>query len=102
MARLRGPLCSELDMWSTRYMARVSEEEPVGQLSLAPLEERAREALTREYLRLVGAACPKEADGSWLLELSYTFVVARRPGLMDIYTDYAAYHDHQLTKGWKS
>ena len=27
---------------------------------------------------------------------------SHRPSLLDVYAEYAAYHNHQLDKGWKS
>ena len=47
-------------------------------------------------------AAPIVADDLQLQPRSFSFVVAVRPALMDIYAEYAQYHGHQLDKGWKS
>ena len=48
------------------------------------------------------SAYPPGLDGCTLYEHTHFFAVARRPSLLEVYSEYAAYHDHQLTKGWKS
>ena len=40
--------------------------------------------------------------GTTIFPATHFFLVAQRPSLLDVYSEYAAYHDHQLTKGWKS
>ena len=110
---LLGPLCQTLDAWQTTYMMRLEGEEAVfdyvRSAALLPLldalgghESDAAvdfEAAYRERLR---GAYPAGPDGRTLYPFTRFFVVARRPSLLDVYSEYAAYHDHQLTKGWKS
>ena len=103
-ARLSGPLCEELDVWSTTYTQRVA---PHGDLlpdlvGVAALEPADAKRLELAYRQSVECAYTAQPNGTRLLPLGFLFVVARRPGLMDIYAEYAAYHDHQLEKGWKS
>ena len=62
-------------------------------------EAKAFEAAYRAELK---KAYPASRDGSTLYPFTRFFLVARRPSLLDVYSEYAAYHDHQLTKGWKS
>ena len=51
----------------------------------------------------VAAAYPQSRDGrTTLFPFTRFFLVAKRPSLLDVYSEYADYHDHQLTKGWKS
>jgi hypothetical protein len=51
----------------------------------------------------VARAYPVSRDGiTTLFPFTRFFLVARRPSLLDVYSEYATYHDHQLTKGWKS
>lgn len=102
MSVLSGPLCSELDIWSSTYTTAVQTGHTQGLVSLLGLERAVARQVQSVFEREIEKHCPKQPNGSRLLEMSYAFVVAKRPDLMDIYTDYAAYHDHQLTKGWKS
>jgi len=113
---LLGPLCSELDIWSTTYAHRLAGEAPVYaymqehmQVELAALmaqlggeDSEAAVAFRHEYRMRVAADYPQSRDGSTYLALTHTFLVARRPSLLDVYSEYAAYHNHQLDKGWKS
>jgi hypothetical protein len=48
------------------------------------------------------ATFPPSKRGVTLVPQTHCFVVARRPSLLDVYSEYAAYHTHQLDKGWKS
>ena len=48
------------------------------------------------------ATFPPSKRGVTLIPQTHFFVVARRPSLLDVYSEYAAYHTHQLDKGWKS
>jgi hypothetical protein len=48
------------------------------------------------------ATFPPSKRGVTLIPLTHCFVVARRPSLFDVYSEYAEYHTHQLDKGWKS
>ena len=59
-------------------------------------------AFEARYRERVASAYPKGVDGSTLFPFTRFFLVARRPSLLEVYSEYAAYHDHQLTKGWKS
>ena len=53
--------------------------------------------------RRVAEAYPQSRDGkTTLFPFTRFFLVAKRPSLLEVYGEYAAYHDHQLTKGWKS
>ena len=53
--------------------------------------------------RRVSEAYPQSRDGkTTLFPFTRFFLVAKRPSLLEVYGEYAAYHDHQLTKGWKS
>ena len=47
-------------------------------------------------------AYPRGKDGSTLFPFTRFFMVAQRPSLLDVYMEYAEYHNHQLDKGWKS
>ena len=110
---LLGPLCTALDMWTTTYVQRLEGDDPVYEYvrstGMRPLvaalggegSEEAR-AFEEAYRTRVAAAYPKGADGSTLFPFTRFFAVAKRPSLLEVYTEYAAYHDHQLTKGWKS
>ena len=60
------------------------------------------DAFTRIYRERLLQAYPRGKDGSTLFPFTRFFLIARRPGLMDLYAEYSAYHDHQLEKGWKS
>jgi len=113
---LLGPLCSEIEIWSTTYAHRLTGEAPVYaymqehmQLELTALmaqlggeDSQAAVAFRHEYRMRVAADYPQSRDGSTYLGLTHTFLVARRPSLLDVYSEYAAYHNHQLDKGWKS
>ena len=48
------------------------------------------------------ATFPPSRRGVTLIPQTHFFAVARRPSLLDVYSEYAAYHTHQLDKGWKS
>ena len=107
---LLGPLCSELDVWSSTYTHRCADGDAAWELlrqrSVAPVLDalRAAGAPAGPYERECRERmCPRpRPDGSVLLPLRCAFLVASRPGLLDIYQEYASYHDHQLEKGWKS
>ena len=71
-------------------------------LALGGEESEAAAAYTAAYRARLTAAYPKAADGSTLFPFTRFFLVARRPSLLEVYSEYAAYHDHQLEKGWKS
>ena len=58
------------------------------------------EKLCRERLAKAYPPCGKH--GTTIFPATHFFLVAQRPSLLDVYSEYAAYHDHQLTKGWKS
>ena len=100
-------------MWTTTYIQRLEGEEPVFDYvratSIKPLlpafgGEGSEQAVAFEeaYRAKLAAAYPKGPDGSTLYPFTRFFLVARRPSLLEVYSEYAAYHDHQLTKGWKS
>ena len=100
-------------MWSTTYIQRLEGDEPVFDYvratSILPLlsafggegSEKA-DAFEAAIRKKLAAAYPKGPDGSTLYPFTRFFLVARRPSLLEVYSEYAAYHDHQLTKGWKS
>ena len=123
--KLLGPLCASLDMWTTTYVHPLTGEEPAydyacGRLADLPgggpsaavlphvhaalggAESEAARAFDAEYRTRLRAAYPPSRGGVTLLPLTCFFLVARRPSLLDVYSEYAAYHDHQLEKGWKS
>ena len=54
------------------------------------------------YRRRVADLYPPTSDGTTFFPFTRFFLVAKRPSLLDVYQEYSAYHDHQLTKGWKS
>jgi hypothetical protein len=60
------------------------------------------DAFEAAYRARLAEAYPKSHDGTTLFPFTRFFLVARRPSLLDVYTEYAAYHNHQLDKGWKS
>ena len=62
----------------------------------------AADAFERIYRERLLAAYPPRPDGSTIFPFHRFFVVASRPSLSDIYSEYASYHNHQLDKGWKS
>ena len=114
-AALLGPLCQDLDMWSTTYVQRLRgpSADPVydyvRSTGMRPLlaafggeGTEAATAFQEEFRRRVALAYPPAPDGTTLFPFTRFFLVARRPSLLDVYSEYAAYHDHQLTKGWKS
>ena len=59
-------------------------------------------AFERKYRERLASEYPKRKDGVTLFPFTRLFVVAHRPSLLDVYSEYAAYHNHQLDKGWKS
>ena len=108
--RLLGPLCESLECWTTTYV-QVLRDDPVFrfvretgmQPVLAALGDAdAVDAFEAEYKRRAAEEYPKRKDGTTLFPFTRFFLIARRPGLMDLYAEYSAYHDHQLEKGWKS
>ena len=62
----------------------------------------AANAFERIYRERAAKAYPRRADGGTIFPFSRFFLVANRGDLNDIYSEYAAYHNHQLDKGWKS
>ncbi len=110
---LLGPLCSSLDMWSTTYVQRLEGEhavfEYVRATGMRPYIEalggegsEAARAFEEEYKLRAAEAYPRRADGTTLFPFNRFFLVALRPSLVDVYAEYADYHNHQLDKGWKS
>ena len=109
--RLLGPLCESLECWTTTYVQVLKGDDPVFrfvretgmQPVLAALGDAdAVDAFEAEYKRRAAEEYPKRKDGTTLFPFTRFFLIARRPGLMDLYAEYSAYHDHQLEKGWKS
>lgn len=100
--QLRGPLCNEINIWTSTYTTTVQAGNRIGLVCLECLQPEDARRLEQAHQRSILGSWPKLKDGSCLVEASYMFIVAQRPQLVDIYTDYAAYHDHQLEKGWKS
>jgi trans-aconitate methyltransferase len=112
--RLLGPLCSGLEMWTSRVWLRLTAQEAlftysergaVGAFlaSLGGEKAEAGTAFKAECMRLHRLSYPHTfRDGTTLCSLSRVSAIATRPSLMDIYSEYSSYHDHQLTKGWKS
>ena len=107
---LRGPLCTSLHMWSTVSWLRADDHdslyaqftETIGLsevLAAMGSTSDAFEGLLREQL---ASAFPASKGGSILFPCSHFYLVAQRPSLLDVYSEYAAYHNHQLDKGWKS
>ena len=125
---LLGPLCADLDMWSTTYVQRLAPlataaedgASPSSSLTtprppthpvfeyvratgarpvLAALKQHGGAEAVRHfedaYCRRLASAYPATRDGSTLFPLCRFFLVARRPSLLDVYSEYAAYHDHQ-------
>ena len=110
---LLGPLCAGLDMWSTTYVQRLTGSEPVydyvRSTGLMPVLEafggegsEGAAEFERLYRARLQEAYPAQKDGTTLFPFARFFLIAKRPSLLDVYSEYAAYHDHQLTKGWKS
>ena len=110
---LLGPLCQQLDMWTTTYVQRLDGDDAVyhyvSSTDMRPLiaalggEDTEAAKSFREACRTrLAAAYPVSRNGSTLFPFTRFFLVARRPSLLDVYSEYASYHDHQLTKGWKS
>lgn len=54
------------------------------------------------YRKRLRAAYPPGPTGETLFPFRRFFLVAHRPSLLDVYAEYAQYHNHQLDKGWKS
>ena len=109
--RLLGPLCESLECWTTTYVQVLKGDDPVFrfvretgmQPVLAALGDAdAVDVFEAEYKRRAAEEYPKRKDGTTLFPFTRFFLIARRPGLMDLYAEYSAYHDHQLEKGWKS
>lgn len=110
--RLVGPLCSGLEVWTSRIWFQLtaqdftfSERGAVGAFltSLGGETAEAGAAFKAECMRLHRFSFPHTfRDGTTLCSLSRVSALATRPSLMDIYSEYSSYHDHQLTKGWKS
>ena len=113
---LDGPLCAaaSLDMWTTTYVERLQGPDAVfehvrGTAEFAPVAEvlggtgsEAYSAFESTYRERLAKTYSSSSDGTTLFQSTRFFLVAKRPSLMDVYGEYAAYHDHQLTKGWKS
>jgi trans-aconitate 2-methyltransferase len=111
---LVGPLCNDLDMWSTTYVHQLAPgESPVHDFvrfdGLRPVLDalggegtEAAVAFEDAYRRRVADLYPPTSDGTTFFPFTRFFLVAKRPSLLDVYQEYSAYHDHQLTKGWKS
>jgi trans-aconitate methyltransferase len=112
--RLVGPLCAGLEIWSSRVWLQLTAQETlftysergaVGAFlsSLGGETTEAGAAFKAECMRLHRLRFPHTfRDGTTLCSVSRVSALATRPSLMDIYSEYSSYHDHQLTKGWKS
>jgi len=112
--RLVGPLCSELEIWRSSVWQRLTSQEAqyansergsIGSFvaSLGGETSEAGAAFNAECQRLYRLGSPHTfRDGTTLCSLARISAVATRPSLMDIYSEYSNYHDHQLSKGWKS
>jgi len=110
---LLGNHCASLDMWSTTYVQRLTGADPVYEyvrptslrrvlLTFGGAGSPDADAFEAAYRARLAEAYPKSHDGTTLFPFTRFFLVARRPSLLDVYTEYAAYHNHQLDKGWKS
>ena len=73
-----------------------------GMQALGGEGSEAANAFERTYRERLLEAYPPRPDGSTIFPFRRFFLVASRPSLSDIYSEYAAYHSHQLDKGWKS
>jgi trans-aconitate methyltransferase len=125
VASLTSPLCSSVEMWSTTYFLQLRGDDavyeymrpralsrllrrlahdPAAASSAAAARKAAESAaeLDASFRKRLASAFPPACPGTTLLPVTRFFLVARRPSLLDVYKDYATYHDHQLTKGWKS
>lgn len=111
---LLGPLAASVDTWSTTYTMVLDGGEDavfdfVRATAMRPFlaalggegSEPAR-AFEAEYRRRVSRAYPQRSDGTTLFPFTRLFLVATRPSLVDVYSEYMEYHNHQLDKGWKS
>jgi len=115
---LLGPLCASLDAWHTEYTHTVAGDDAAwrchdhGTLlrtACTGLKEGEIRALEDECMRRYAKAYPQldlghglRPNGATLVTTRHWFVLAKRPSLVGIYSEYMDYHNHQLEKGWKS
>jgi trans-aconitate 2-methyltransferase len=85
--RWLGPLCSQVDIWSTRYLHVLEGDDPVVEwmsgTALRPLvqaleDEGEREGFLEAYRLRVAKAFPKQADGTTLFPFPRLFMIGRR------------------------
>lgn len=115
---LLGPLCASLDAWHTEYVHTVAGDDAAWRCHdhgtllrkvCARLKEGEIRALEDECMRRYAKAYPQldlgsgvRANGATLVTTRHWFLLAKRPSLVGIYSEYMDYHNHQLEKGWKS